>query len=210
MNNKFIICSPETDFSDVLTYELEYMGLELTQGKDYMLALLDLDACSESELRAVQRKKDADKTILVLGYSENEGGIPDSARRLCDEVLPRPFYMAHLRELVICHLSPAESERERLPVRVRRSRRLILDERGSCVRYADRTFPLSDNELKIMKLLFAHAGEVVSKDEINALLGEKSSNIGNVYICRLREKIDEVLSQRHIVTVRGVGFKLLL
>ena len=79
---------------------------------------------------------------------------------------------------------------------------------ANTVRYKDRNIQLSDYELRLLERLCASAGEPVSREELNRLLGAKKGNIADVYICRLRRKLESD-DKRIIFTVRSRGYKII-
>ncbi len=68
---------------------------------------------------------------------------------------------------------------------------------------------LSRGERSLLRLLLAHSGECVSKEEIDKLW-KGNSNMTEVYIRYLRKKLDEPSGIRLIRTVRGKGYILCL
>ena len=79
---------------------------------------------------------------------------------------------------------------------------------ANTVRYKDRNIQLSDYELRLLERLCASVGEPVSREELNRLLGAKKGNIADVYICRLRRKLESE-DKRIILTVRSRGYKII-
>jgi DNA-binding response OmpR family regulator len=78
-----------------------------------------------------------------------------------------------------------------------------------------RTFPLSFYEVEILRLLHERAGEPVPRDEILekiwGVTGYGSSRSVDNFVVKLRKKLEEdASSPRHIVTIYGTGYKLLL
>jgi DNA-binding response OmpR family regulator len=67
--------------------------------------------------------------------------------------------------------------------------------------------PLTPAEAAILDRLYVHRGEVVSREELSALLGGGGNSV-EVYVCKLRAKIEKPLGRRMIHTVRGVGYRL--
>ena len=76
------------------------------------------------------------------------------------------------------------------------------------VGYCGRSITLSDHEMKILTRLCESAREPVSREELNALLGASGGNIADVYVCRLRKKLEEIDGRRVIFTVRSKGYKI--
>ena len=77
---------------------------------------------------------------------------------------------------------------------------------------AGTTVALSRKEFALLELLARHAGEVVHRSTINEELwdfaSDPSSNLLDVVIRRLRDKVDRPFGRASIETVRGVGYRL--
>ena len=88
-----------------------------------------------------------------------------------------------------------------------------LDARGRRVLVAGRDLVLANREFDLLRFLMERSGEVVSRDEIlTEVWGSadlRSSKTLDMHISWLRRKIgdDRREGPRHIVTVRGVGFR---
>ena len=71
---------------------------------------------------------------------------------------------------------------------------------------------LSRREFDVLELLVRRAGEVVSKDQLLDGVWEfdfaGDPNIVEVYVGRLRRKLDDPFGTAHIATVRGAGYRL--
>ena len=71
---------------------------------------------------------------------------------------------------------------------------------------------LTAREFDVLEFLVRRAGQAMSKAEILAGVWdydfEGDPNIVEVYIGRLRRKVDEPFGQRSIETVRGAGYRL--
>jgi DNA-binding response OmpR family regulator len=71
---------------------------------------------------------------------------------------------------------------------------------------------LSRREFDVLEHLVRHAGQVVSKGQLLDAVWELDfagdPNIVEVYVGRIRRKVDEPFGNHHIVTVRGAGYRL--
>ena len=71
---------------------------------------------------------------------------------------------------------------------------------------------LSRREFDVLEHLVRHTGQVVSKGQLLDAVWELDfagdPNIVEVYVGRIRRKIDEPFGTHHIVTVRGAGYRL--
>ena len=87
---------------------------------------------------------------------------------------------------------------------------LVLDLPGRTVRRGSRDFELTTTEFDLLALLVAHAGQVLTKDQIlEQLWGHDfggSANIVEVYVRSLRMKLEAGGEERLIQTVRGAGY----
>jgi DNA-binding response OmpR family regulator len=70
---------------------------------------------------------------------------------------------------------------------------------------------LTPKEMHILRVLMANSGQIVKRDQLLAEVwndNSNSSNLVDVYIRRLRHKLeDDIKRPRHILSVRGVGYK---
>jgi DNA-binding response OmpR family regulator len=72
---------------------------------------------------------------------------------------------------------------------------------------------LTPTEMQVLRVLMASPGQVVNRDKLLAEVwndNENNSNIVDVYVRRLRMKLEEDADRpQHITSVRGVGYKFL-
>mgnify|MGYP002402966747 FL=1 len=70
---------------------------------------------------------------------------------------------------------------------------------------------LTPTEMHVLRALMAFPGQVVKRDQLLSEVwndNESNSNIVDVYIRRLRMKLEaDIERPRHIVSVRGLGYK---
>jgi two-component system OmpR family response regulator len=89
---------------------------------------------------------------------------------------------------------------------------LSLDLAAQRVRRGDVEIPLSTKELQMLEVFMRHPGQVLSRFAL--LEGawdmnyENRSNVVDVYVAYLREKIDRPFGVTSIETVRGAGYRL--
>ena len=73
--------------------------------------------------------------------------------------------------------------------------------------------PLTAKEFQLLELLYTHKGEVLSKDQIAKAVWDYEVydfNAIDALVYRLRHRIEiDPANPRHLVTVRGFGYKLL-
>ena len=87
---------------------------------------------------------------------------------------------------------------------------MILDLGKGVLIYREASVDLTRNELRILKILFEHAGKVVSRDAIMTMLWENDSfvddNTLTVNMTRLRRKLESAGLKQFIVTKKGLGY----
>jgi DNA-binding response OmpR family regulator len=73
---------------------------------------------------------------------------------------------------------------------------------------------LTPKETQVLRMLMAYPGQVVRREQLLSEVwndNESNSNIVDVYIRRLRTKLEvDAEKPRHIISVRGVGYKFLV
>jgi two-component system, OmpR family, response regulator len=125
-----------------------------------------------------------------------------------DDYLVKPFafgeLLARLRALV--RRAPAERPTEL------EAGDLRLDPAAHRAWRGEHELELSAKEFALLELFLRHAGEVLSRlqllDGAWDLAFESRSNIVDVYVRYLREKIDRPFDRHSLETVRGVGYRL--
>ena len=125
-----------------------------------------------------------------------------------DDYLTKPFdfgeLLARLRALA------RRGPTDRKPVL--RVGDLDLDPATQRVRRGDTEIPLSTKELQLLEVFMRHPGELLSRYRL--LEGawdrayEHRSNVIDVYVRYLREKIDRPFGTETIETIRGAGYRL--
>jgi two-component system OmpR family response regulator len=89
---------------------------------------------------------------------------------------------------------------------------LSLDAASHTVTRGDAEIPLSTKELQLLEVFMSHPGQVLSRYDL--LEGawemeyENRSNVVDVYVRYLREKIDRPFGVESIETVRGAGYRM--
>jgi DNA-binding response OmpR family regulator len=185
-------------------------GRELLAAGAYSALLLDLRLPGQDGLEFLQELRAGGIVIPVLiltardSTEELVAGLDSGA----DDYLTKPFafseLLARIRALLRRSLATPEAILWAGPLRIDTARHRATRDR--------RPLPLSPKELMVLEYLVRHAGTVVTRDMIGeAVWGEDYnalSNIVEVIINRLRQKIDLVNQRSMIQTVRGEGYVL--
>lgn len=185
-------------------------GLHMAQGSDYDALVLDLmlPGLSGIALCARLRAAGSDVPILVLTARGDELDEIESLEIGADDFLAKPFSYAVLTARLRALGRRSGADRATLLV----VRDLRLDRATRRVRRGATEVRLTARECDVLEFLMSRAGSVVSKQSIlDALWGpgfEGDSNIVEVYVRRLRNKLDRPFGRDTIHTVYGAGYRL--
>jgi two-component system copper resistance phosphate regulon response regulator CusR len=139
------------------------------------------------------------------------GAVEDRVRGLdagADDYLAKPFEFAELyaRVRALLRRQPA------LLPHVIEVGDLRVDTHAQTVARAGRTLPLTQKEYVMLEYLARHAGRVVGRAELCEHVWDENhdplSNAIEVYVGRLRRKVDEGHAEALIHTRRGAGYLL--
>ena len=89
---------------------------------------------------------------------------------------------------------------------------LVLDPASREVRRGQTTIELSNKEFQLLEVFMRRAGQVLSRYELIQgawdMEYENRSNVVDVYVRYLREKVDRPFGVESFDTVRGAGYRL--
>jgi two-component system, OmpR family, response regulator len=156
------------------------------------------------------REAGASAPVLVLSAlarSENRIEGLDSG---ADDYLGKPF---DPKELVARVRALIRRSQNRLHSAILIYGDLELHVKPRTAHRAGRHLALSPKEFEILKLLMEHAGDVVTRDmllqTVWKLNFDPQTNVIDVNMSRLRNRLEEGFNQPVLETVRGTGFRLI-
>jgi two-component system, OmpR family, response regulator len=177
----------------------EYDALVL----DLMLPTIDgLEVCRRLRARGVW------SPVLMLtardGVEDRVAGLDAGA----DDYLPKPFSFAELLARLRALMRRGAAERPT----VLEVGDLRLDPATHQVWRGDAEVELSGKEFALLETFMRRPGQVLTRDQLLEHAWdygyENRSNIVDVYVRYLREKVDRPFERESIETVRGVGYRL--
>ncbi|MEM7292153.1 MAG: response regulator transcription factor [Pseudomonadota bacterium] len=176
------------------------------------IAIVDLGLPGQDGIEIIQRVRAAGKIypILILTARTRWQDKVEGLEAGADDYLAKPFHpeelLARLRALLRRSGGWAQTQLQCGP--------LHLDTREQTVTLDKRALSLTAYEYKVLEYLMLHAGEVVSKTTLSEHIYdeemERDSNVIEVFVRRLRKKIDPDNNLEPIETLRGRGYKLTL
>jgi two-component system response regulator PhoP len=174
------------------------------------LAIVDLGLPSMSGVELIKQLRADGKEypILVLTARDRWQDKVEVLKLGADDYVVKPFNVEELLARVDALLRRAggwaQSELVCGPI--------TLDTRTQEVKVRGNKLELTSFEYKLLEYLMLHAGEVLSKTQITEELYsedfERDSNVIEVFIGRLRRKLDPDNSYKPIETLRGRGYRL--
>jgi two-component system OmpR family response regulator len=186
-------------------------GLAATAAHDYDVAIVDLMLPKRDGLSLIDEIRRRGQTTPVLILSARRS-VDDRVRGLqtgSDDYLTKPFAFAELLARVQALVRRATRAPEPTTLTVAD---LSIDLLSRRVTRGGQGLDLRPREFALLEYLMRNAGRVVSKTMILSHVWEYSfdpqTNIVDVLVSRLREKIDRPFESKLLHTVRGVGYTL--
>ena len=184
-------------------------GHFLGDTEPYDAVVLDIGLPRMDGLSVLEEWRRAGRTMPVLlltardRWSDKVQGIDAGA----DDYVAKPFHMeeilARLRALV--RRAAGHSSNEITAGTVR------LDVKAGKVTVDGHSVKLTSHELRLLSYLMHHKGKVISRTELTEHLYDqdydRDSNVIEVFIGRLRKKLDPDGSLNLISTQRGLGYR---
>ena len=185
-------------------------GLYYAREYDHDAAVVDLGLPKLDGTALIETVRREGKTVPVLiltarsGWRDKVAGLESGA----DDYLTKPFHMeellARLKVLIRRAGGHASALLECGPLR--------LDTTRKEVRVDGTVVPLTAFEYRMLEFLAMNPSRVVSKAELTDHLYEqdfeRDSNVIEVFVGRLRRKLDPQGRHKPIQTVRGQGYRL--
>jgi len=185
-----------------------YLGLEYP----FDAAIIDLGLPKIEGIDVIRQLREQNRKfpILILTargrWQEKVEGLEAGA----DDYMVKPF---HIEELLA-----------RVKVLLRRSVGLsrpviqcgpiMLDTASQEVKVDDKTIDLTSYEYRVLEYLISHSGDVISKTELTEHIYDQNfdrdSNVIEVFVGRLRKKLDPGNTFLPIETLRGKGYRFTL
>ena len=185
-------------------------GWQMASSVDYDLIILDLmlPGVPGTEILRRLRRNGKNAAVLVLTARDATRDKVENFEAGADDYLTKPFAFAELLVRVKALLRRPPSSRSH----VLRVADLEIDRLSQQIRRMGKLVELTPKEYALLEYLAAHAGRVLSRTMIIEHVSDESfeglTNIVDVYVRHLREKVDDPCEIKLIRTVRGVGYCL--
>jgi DNA-binding response OmpR family regulator len=188
-------------------------GLHRAENGEYDVILLDVMLPSYDGYEIARRLRTDGSTVPILMLTARDG-IQDRVRGLdagADDYLVKPFALAELlaRVRALGRRAKMGTANE---AQVLTIGDLELDLRSREARRGTRRIELTAREFALLETLMRHPGHVMSRsqllDSVWSYDAVTESNVVDIYIHYLRNKIDKGFDKKLLRTVRGMGYAI--
>jgi DNA-binding response OmpR family regulator len=204
------VLTEERHTVDVANAGNEGLGLALSGSYDLLILDLMLPDMDGMEITRELRARNVATPVLMLTA---RGAVEDRVAGLnagADDYLVKPFAMAELLARVAALLRRRDREPE--AGNTLQVGDLTLDLLRHEARRDGQTIELTAKEFALLEYLMRNPGHVLTRTQITDHVWRYDigavSNVVDIYIHYLRDKIDRGAAQPLIKTVRGVGYKI--
>ncbi len=223
MAEKILLVEDEVKLSRFVELELNHegyqvdkafdgrSGLEMAEENEYDLLLLDVMLPGLSGLELLRRVRRHSSVPAILLTARD--AVADKVTGLdmgADDYVTKPFEIEELLARIRAALR-GNKNAPAAPVTLQAGH-LTLDAERYTASYLDEAIELTHREFTLLKALMENKGIVLSRETLlervwgYSYMGE--TNVVDVYIRYLRQKIDDKFHIKLIHTVRGVGYVL--
>lgn len=184
-------------------------GLEMAENGHFDLVLLDIMLPELNGLEVLRRiRKTSEIPIIMLtardAVTDKVSGLDMGA----DDYITKPFAIEELLARIRVALKRKKSMTKESTTLD--AGKLILDKNAHSVTFDGNPIELTNREFLLLEILLENKSIVLSRDTLLEkvwgydYMGE--TNVVDVYIYYLRNKLDAVSPKKIIETVRGVGY----
>lgn len=186
-------------------------GLALALEGDFDMILLDLllpgmhghEVCQQLRMNKVHTP------LMILTAMDSLENIVDGLRLGADDYLTKPFSFEELLARMESVMRRSSDRGEEDPCL--RAGPIVFDRDALLVSVNGEPVKMTAKELAILELLMSNPGKLFSRERILSnvwgLNMDPMTNVVDVYIGKLRKKIDVDPDESMIETVRGLGYR---
>ncbi|MCG7407200.1 response regulator transcription factor [Paenibacillus sp. ACRRX] len=221
--DKILLVEDEHNVSQFIQLELEHEGYEVTVAQDgeqaleyisqdsWSLILLDWMIPKLNGLEVCRRiRKTSDVPIILVTARDDIGDLIAGLDTGADDYITKPFEIEEMLARIRTVLRRYNCAVGTPNAALHQIEDLVVDVKKRLVSRAESRIELTQREFDLLLFLLEHQGEVISRERLLSavwgfdFVGE--TNVVDVYIRYLRNKLDRKYNTKLIHTVRGVGY----
>jgi len=186
-------------------------GVQLALQGSYDLIILDILLPKMDGLEVLKRLRgmSIQTPIVFLTAKDSESDVVLGLNSGADDYLTKPFSFNEL--LARIHALLRRGKRSSSPSQLRVAD-LILEVEGHRVFRGKERIDLTPKEYALLEFLMRHPGQIITRTMITEKVWDyhfdTSTNIVEVHVSHLRNKIDKNFEPKLLHTVKGIGYVL--
>lgn len=186
-------------------------GLSMAESGQYDLMVLDIMLPVLNGLEVLRRlRKTSDMPVILLTAKDAVMDKVSGLEMGADDYMTKPFAIEELLARIRLALRKASKGRSVQPCTLLTCGEIVLNVEAHSVTCKGQPVQLTSREFSLLQTLLENKNIVMSRDSLtNRVWGYDyfgETNVVDVYVRYLRQKIDDVFDVQLIQTVRGVGY----
>lgn len=198
----------------VENYEDPYLGISALSLKQYDLLILDLSLPGMDGLDICKEIRTKSDIPIIISSARSD--VDDKIVGLelgADDYLPKPYEPKELYARIMSVLR--RSKRTSNPTKNEKNSDLKLSKNNDIILFHENEISLTRAEFEVLSYMIKKDNCVIPRSELigNApsLNSQSDSRSLDVLISRIRSKLGESSKeQKHIISIRGIGYRLQL
>lgn len=216
---KILIIEDEKNISSFVKMELEFegyitqviedgkQGLDEAINKDYDLILLDLMLPSLNGIEICRRiKKEKNTPIIMLSAKDSVMDKVSGLQMGADDYVSKPFAIEEL----LARIQVVFRRDNNLNSKILNFKDLSINTESRLVKKGDEELSLTNKEYELLLYLMENKEKVIPRFSLlESVWGynyETETNVVDVYVRHLRNKLDTEDKEEYIKTVRSIGY----
>lgn len=220
---KILIIEDEIYISRFLELELKHEGFEVTVANDglegytkakegqFDLILLDIMLPTMNGMEICQKIRETSEVPIIMVTAKED--ITDKVAGLdlgADDYITKPFAIEELLARIRATLRHKKSAKSQPAAKEIKVQNLTLNPISFEVLLNNQKITLTKKEFLLLKTLMENKNIVLSREQLGELIWKEKysgdSNVVDVFIRYLRNKLEVAGGKKIITTIRGIGY----
>lgn len=187
-------------------------GLDMALSGEMDLVVLDVMLPMLSGIEVCKKVREAGSDIPIIMLTAKDD-VMDKVTGLdngADDYMTKPFAIEELLARMRVALNRSKDKKTQKDEQILTAGKLRMDCKKYEVYYDEELIGLTKKEFQLVQYLLQHKNEAISREELLSNVWEYDylgdTNVVDVYIRYIRQKIDLKYNVKIVNTVRGVGY----